>query len=100
MIDGRQGIVGSLNFDLRSAYINTELGLLFEGPPLLAELRTMFDVLSSPEQAYRVTQVGQTLQWSVERAGEAAMMTVEPEASRTKRAVSWLVGHLPIQRHL
>ena len=100
MIDGRQGIVGSLNFDLRSAYINTELGLLFEGPPLLAELCTMFDVLSSPEQAYRVTQVGQTLQWSVERAGEAAMMTVEPEASRTKRAVSWLVGHLPIQRYL
>lgn len=100
MIDGRQGIVGSLNFDLRSAYINTELGLLFEGPPLLAELRDMFDTLSSPEHAYQVTQTGRSLHWSVARADHATVMTVEPEAGWAKRALSWIVGHLPIQKYL
>jgi putative cardiolipin synthase len=100
MIDGRQGIVGSLNFDLRSAYTNTELGLLFEGPPLLAELRAMFDTLSSPEQAYQVTQTGRALHWSVARASQPSVMTVEPEAGWSRRAVSWVVGHLPIQKYL
>ncbi|MEH6648040.1 phospholipase D-like domain-containing protein [Sulfitobacter sp.] len=100
MIDGRQGIVGSLNFDLRSAYTNTELGLLFEGPPLLVELRAIFDTLSSPEQAYQVTQTGRALHWSVTRAGQPSVMTVEPEAGWSRRAVSWIVGHLPIQKYL
>ena len=100
MIDGRQGIVGSLNFDLRSAYINTELGLLFEGPPLLAELRAMFDTLSSPEQAYQVTQTHHALHWDVTRPGLPNMMMVEPESGWSRRAVSWMVGHLPIQKYL
>ena len=100
MIDGRQGIVGSLNFDLRSAYINTELGLLFEGPPLLAELRAMFDTLSSPEQAYQVTKFGGSVQWSATRANQPTVMAVEPESGWSKRAVSWMVGHLPIQKYL
>lgn len=100
MIDGRQGIVGSLNFDLRSAFINTEMGLLFEAPPLLDELRGMFDALSSPEQSYQVTQTGRVLQWAFTRAGVRCVMTVEPESGRAKRTVSWLVGHLPIQKYL
>ena len=37
--DGEQALVGSHNFDLRSAYINIELGLLFREPELVAELR-------------------------------------------------------------
>ncbi|PRY80556.1 putative cardiolipin synthase [Yoonia maritima] len=100
MIDGQQGIIGSLNFDLRSAYINTELGLLFEAPPLMAELRVMFDTLSAPEQAYQVTRTGRALQWAVTRPGQPRVMTVEPEAGWSKRAVSWIVGQLPIRKYL
>jgi putative cardiolipin synthase len=100
VIDGRIGIVGSLNFDLRSAYINTELGLLFEGPPLLDELTTMFSTLSAPEQAYQLTRTGRVFQWAVARAGLPKVMTVEPEAGWSRRAVSWVVGHLPIQKYL
>lgn len=100
VIDGRQGLVGSVNFDLRSAYMNTELGLLFEQPDLVAELTAMFSALSSPEQAYRVTCEGRALQWAVTRDGVTAAMTVEPEAALPRRAVSWLVGQLPIQKYL
>ena len=100
VIDGQRAIVGSLNFDLRSAYINTELGLLFEEPQLVAELTEMFDTLTSPDQAYRVTCQGRALRWAVSRTGLPAIMTVEPEADWSRRAVSWIVGHLPIKSYL
>jgi cardiolipin synthase C len=100
VIDGQRAMVGSLNFDLRSAFINTELGLLFEEPALVAELLAMFDALSSPAQAYRVTCEGHALQWAVARPGMPAVMRVEPEAGWSRRAVSWVVGQLPIQKYL
>jgi putative cardiolipin synthase len=100
VIDGQRAIVGSLNFDLRSAYINTELGLLLEEPQLVAELMAMFDMLSSPAQAYRVTCEGRALRWAVARPGLPPVMTVEPEAGWSRRAVSWIVGQLPIKAYL
>lgn len=100
IIDGRQGIVGSVNFDLRSAYTNTELGLLFEGPPLMEELSAMFTALSSPAQAYEVSHQGEALRWAVARPGLPEVMWVEPEAGRSRRALSWMIGRLPIQSYL
>lgn len=100
VIDGQRAIVGSLNFDLRSAYVNTELGLLFEQAELVAELTAMFDTLTSPAQAYRVTCEGRALRWAVARPGLPAVMTVEPEAGWSRRAVSWIVGQLPIKAYL
>ena len=100
MIDGHHAIVGSLNFDLRSAYINTELAVLFEEPQLVADLIAMFDTLASPAQAYHVTCEGRALRWAVARPGLPAVMTTEPEAGWSRRAVSWIVGHLPIKSYL
>ena len=98
--DGRQAIVGSLNFDLRSAFTNTELGLLFEQPALVAEIARMIDTLSTPDQAYAVSRPQHALQWAVARPGLPKVMTVEPEASAPQRAISWLIGLLPIQAYL
>ncbi|MBC7675754.1 MAG: phosphatidylserine/phosphatidylglycerophosphate/cardiolipin synthase family protein [Rhodoferax sp.] len=100
VIDGHHAIVGSLNFDLRSAYINTELAVLFEEPQLVADLIAMFDTLASPAQAYHVTCEGRALRWAVARPGLPAVMTTEPEAGWSRRAVSWIVGHLPIKSYL
>ena len=100
VIDGTQAIVGSLNFDLRSAFTNTELGLLFEHPALVAEIARMIDGLSAPDQAYAVSRPQHALQWAVARPGLPEVMFVEPEASKPQRAISWLVGLLPIQAYL
>lgn len=97
LLDGKQAIVGSLNFDLRSAFTNTELGLVFEEPALLAELTAQCDSLCAPDQAYRVALEGHALQWEVTRPGLPRVMTVEPEAGWPRRALSWIVGQLPIQ---
>ena len=100
VIDGRQAIVGSLNFDLRSTFTNTELGLLFEHPVLVAEIARMIDALSAPDQAYAVSRLHKALQWTVARPGLPAVMFVEPEASGPQRSISWIVGLLPIQAYL
>ena len=100
VIDGRQAIVGSLNFDLRSAFTNTELGLLFEHPALVADITGMIESLSAPDQSYAVSRPQHALHWAVARPGLPAVMFVEPEASRPQRAISWLVGRLPIQAYL
>ncbi|MDT8856834.1 phospholipase D family protein [Paracoccaceae bacterium Fryx2] len=100
LIDGQQALVGSLNFDLRSATTNTELGLLFEQPELVAELAAMYDRLCAPDHAQLVTQGGAGLRWVVARPGLPGLMAVEPEAPWTRRAASWIVGHLPIQAYL
>ena len=100
VIDRAQAIVGSLNFDLRSAFTNTELGLLFEHPALVADISQMIDTLSAPDQAYAVSRPHHALRWAVARPGLPAVMSVEPEASGPQRAISWLVGLLPIQAYL
>lgn len=100
LMDGQQAIVGSLNFDLRSAETNTELGLLFEEPALLAELTLKCASLCAPDQAYHVTLEGRAVHWAVARPGLPRDMTVEPEAAWHKRAISWVVGQLPIQGFL
>ncbi|HEX9859065.1 MAG TPA: phospholipase D family protein [Paracoccaceae bacterium] len=100
IIDGQRAVVGSLNFDLRSANINTELGLLFEQPELVAELMRMHDQLGAPDQSYHLALKDGKPLWSATRPGLPAVVRFEPEAARLLRAISWIVGHLPIQRYL
>lgn len=100
VIDGREAIVSSLNFDLRSAFMNTELGVRFAQPELVAELQAMFADLCTPAQSYGVTLEGQALRWHLNRPGLPPVMLVEPEAPARLRALSWVLGHLPIQSYL
>lgn len=100
IIDDRRAIVGSLNFDLRSAHTNTEMGILFEEPALVAELSAFFDADASAGHAYALSLHKGATRWRVARKGLPALMWVEPEATWIWRAISWLVGRLPIQRWL
>lgn len=96
LIDEAIGFVGSFNFDLRSAFLNTELGLVIEEPALLADLRAIFDAASAPERAWALRQDGRHLRWL---RGER-ITRHEPDSPWLRRALSWLVGHLPIHRLL
>jgi len=100
LIDGQQAVVGSLNFDLRSAFMNTELGLLFEEPVILAELREMFAHHCAPRRSYALQLDRKRLRWLVNRPGLPKVMKVEPEATWVWRAISWCVGRLPLQTYL
>ena len=100
LIDGRQAIIGSLNLDLRSANTNTEMGVLFEEPEIVAELTRIIDRDSAPERAYALSLQGGALRFAVRRPGLPAQMGFEPEVPALRRAMSWVIGRLPIHSYL
>jgi cardiolipin synthase C len=95
-IDGRHVYVGSFNFDPRSAYLNTEMGLLLDSPLLARRLNHFFET-QVPEHSYRVRLDDQDrLQWiEATPAGQQAHDT-EPHASTFQRAVVTSMSMLPI----
>ena len=100
LVDRRLGFVGSYNYDLRSAFLNTEAGILFEDAGLAAELDAFFAEATAPENAYAVSAQGRWIRWDIPGDAEARPLWYEPEAGTTRRGVSWLVGHLPIHSYL
>ena len=54
VIDGRYSFIGSMNFDPRSANINTEMGAIIDSPALAADLRALMLRDMSGENAWQV----------------------------------------------
>ena len=96
IVDNSKVLIGSLNFDMRSAHTNAELGVIVEHPALAAEAMAAFDHDSGPSQAYALVYENKAIVWRVLRPDVPSRMTVEPEAALVWRALSWTVGHLPI----
>lgn len=101
-VDGRTGFVGSLNFDPRSTSLNTEMGIVFEVPALLAELRALFAAETAPESSYALglDERGDLLWRANGEDGVAAEWASEPHASVLRRAIARLVGWLPLESQL
>ena len=95
-IDGRYVYVGSFNFDPRSAYLNTEMGLLLDSPQLARRLNAFFDT-QVPDHSYRV-QLGEKdqLQWVATTPEGNETYGVEPHTSAFQRMVVALISILPI----
>jgi len=96
IVDHSKILIGSLNFDMRSAHTNAELGVIVEHPALAAEALAAFDRDSGPDQAYALSYEDKAIIWRVAHPKIPFRMTVEPEAPVVWRALSWTVGHLPI----
>ena len=98
-VDRTRIFVGSFNFDERSAFLNTEMGLLIDSPSLAGLLASTFDG-SFPGVAYEVRQreASGGLEW-VERSPDAGerRLTTEPHTSAAKRAMVRFLSVLPIE---
>ncbi|MGY6633991.1 MAG: phospholipase D-like domain-containing protein [Alkalilacustris sp.] len=99
-VDGQTGFVGSFNFDLRSAWLNIEAGVLFDEPGLVDALEAEIDRLSASRTAYRLEIARWRLSWTDGPRLDGAPILHEPGAHALRRGASWLIGHLPIHRHL
>lgn len=97
LIDNTEGFVGTFNFDMRSAFLNTEMGVVFRDPALIDGLRDLIDETCLPQNAYHLALDGRWATWS---RGDMQVTHLEPESTVTKRVVSFLIGHLPIHRFL
>ncbi len=98
VVDGERGFVGSFNFDPRSAYLNTEMGVMFSHPGLAGELRRMFDAAAHPSDSYRLSLAGEALCWHDGVAGK--VWDAEPHAGWFQRALTRVLTRLPIESQL
>jgi len=98
IVDDAQAFVGSFNFDLRSAFLNTEMGIVCSDPAILADLRAELLRLKAPDASYALELDGRVLRWWRQRGAPAAQH--EPEAPALRRGASWAIGHLPIHSFL
>ncbi|MGI9331213.1 MAG: phospholipase D family protein [Gammaproteobacteria bacterium] len=98
--DRQRLFVGTFNFDPRSAYINTEMGVIIENPPLAEDWTT--DVLAAlPANAYRLSLTDKgALRWNGTEDGEEVTRKREPETGFWKRFGVNILKILPIKDQL
>jgi len=101
MIDDQRGFVGSFNLDPRSAYLNTEMGVLFNDPVLAAQLRQEYLRLASPSQSYLVALGPEgDVRWLERDAQPPHWLYREPDAGFWLRASARAISWLPLESQL
>jgi cardiolipin synthase C len=98
--DEKVAFIGSFNFDLRSAFLNIEAGVVFDAPDLVAQTAEEFRRLAAPENAHALDIDGKRLHWTRGCGELSTRVFHEPKAPALRRGASWLIGHLPIHSHL
>ncbi|HET9484427.1 MAG TPA: phospholipase D family protein [Xanthomonadales bacterium] len=104
-VDGRLAFVGSMNMDPRSAFLNTELGVLVESPGLAGRIEAYCNGIANLARSYRVTLERRhgfdRLRWDdVDAGGVHRTRYREPDATLARRAISQLIAWLPLESQL
>ncbi len=100
IVDRKKVFIGTFNWDPRSAYLNTEMGVIIDEPEMAARLAQSVDA-ALPSHAYRLelNEDGK-IRWFTEVDGEEVEFDKEPETSGWKRFKVKLFGLLPIKKQL
>jgi len=100
IVDRKELFVGSFNWDPRSAYINTELGVIIKSPEIAGDAADR-SKLRLPKVAYRVILTEQgDLAWVEAAENKPIIYTKEPKTSWGRRFKVGLYGILPIKGQL
>lgn len=95
LMDRSHALVASHNFDLRSANINIEFGLLFREAQSVATLCALFDRQTRPDHAFSVTLHQGRLRWHWADGGTHISTRNEPGAGLPRRLAAALIARLP-----
>ena len=95
--DRQRCFIGSLNFDPRALEINTENGLYIESKGLCGQLAEQFDILMSPENAWRVyVNDDNQLRWE----SSSGTVSIQPARSFWQRISDFFWRLMPIEGQL
>jgi putative cardiolipin synthase len=94
--DRRIGFIGSYNLDPRSSKLNTEMGVLFDCPPLAKRLPEQTE-RELPRNAYRVELDRKRLVWVTREGDKEVRYHSEPDAGFMKRIKAQVISWLPIE---
>lgn len=100
VFDKKKMFVGSFNFDQRSLFLNTEIGLVFEQPDIAGAAADKFD-RNIERFAFKVELVTtdrgkESLRWHGIEDGEPVEYDSEPYVGRGTRLAVWFIRLLPI----
>ena len=100
VVDRKEAFIGSFNFDPRSAYINTELGVIIESPELAETLAAAIEGVL-PTQTYEVflNEKGK-LRWRGMEDGQEVILDKEPQTGWWERFMAGFYRMLPIRGQL
>ncbi len=92
--------VGSFNFDQRSLFLNTDIGLVFDQPAIAGPVSDKFEG-KIERIAFRVELITQddgkeSLRWHGTNNGEAIEYDSEPYVGRGTRLAVWFIRWLPV----
>jgi putative cardiolipin synthase len=104
VVDKKDIVIGSFNFDPRSVDLNTEIALVIHSPALASQLLKMFNETTQPDSSYRVLldEKSKTacLVWVTKENGREVRYKHDPKAG-IWRNVQWrLMALLPIEDQL
>lgn len=88
LFDETRLLVGSMNLDPRSCYLNTEIGVLLDSKGLVAEVRSWLTTLLAEDSSWRLSLQAQRVHWPQSRT--------EPATGWWRRQwISW-VARMPV----
>ena len=97
IIDRKRVFIGSLNFDPRAIYFNTEVGLLIESSVLAEQLAELFRELMHPRNSWQVQlDPHNTLTWK----SDVGIYSHEPSKDRRQGMTLAALRLLPIEKQL
>jgi cardiolipin synthase C len=106
VFDRQRVYMGSMNFDRRSRYLNTEIGLIIDSPEISEQMAARFTSMTQLVSAYTViarpaTRAGQfRLAWKTSEHGNILEYNREPARSSWQRMKVNLLTLLPLDPEL
>lgn len=100
-VDDARGFIGSFNLDARSAYLNTEMGVMFDDPQMARAVRNEYLRLSGPELSYwmHLDRAG-TPRWLDRAARPPGLSAQEPDTDAWQRFSATAISWLPVESQL
>ena len=97
IVDRDQVFIGSLNLDPRAVVLNTENGVYIESPELGEVMGAQFDLITSPENAWRVSMdENYKLRWD----SSEGTVYKQPARSGGQRVSDFFLGLINIEDQL
>ncbi|WP_288416906.1 phospholipase D family protein [uncultured Acinetobacter sp.] len=96
-VDQKQVFIGSFNFDPRSSYLNTEIGVVLNSPPLAQAVHQTMDQQLTKYAYKLVLDANHKINWYRQTPTGTKVYTKEPRMKWWQKAGVKLVSWLPIE---
>lgn len=105
VFDRKRVYMGSMNFDQRSRYLNTEIGLIIDSPEISQQMADRFTAMTRLDSAYTViahpgADDHMRLSWKTREHDQVVEYDKEPARSGWQRMKVRLLSLLPLDREL